>query len=115
MMIKPAESGGGVVFVAFMPHAPVLIPDVGRKELKPAAASVAGMKLAAARLKRRQPETVVVISPHSPRTPGAFGIWSDSRLRGDFSEFGAPNVALDWLPKTISGWNRWRKFWAGHP
>jgi len=70
---------------------------VGRKQLKSASVSVTGMRLAAARLNRRQPQTVVVISPHSPRMPGHFGLWSDSRLSGSFSRFGAPLVGLEFL------------------
>ncbi|HVV70500.1 MAG TPA: class III extradiol ring-cleavage dioxygenase family protein, partial [Verrucomicrobiae bacterium] len=97
MSAVPGESRGRVVFAALMPHPPILIPAVGRKQLKSASGTVAGMRLAALRLNRRQPETVVVISPHSPRKPSHFGLWSDSRLSGSFSRFGAPLVGLEFL------------------
>lgn len=100
MNVEPFAQRGGVVFAALMPHAPILIPDVGQEELKLVVASVAGMKLAAARLSRRQPEAVVIISPHSPRSPDAFGMWSDKRLWGTFGQFGAPGAAID-LPNDL--------------
>jgi len=40
-----------------------------------------------------RPETVVVISPHSPRKPGAFGLWAD-RLEGTFAQFNAPQAMV---------------------
>ena len=84
-----------------MPHAPVLIPRVGRRELKLTASSVAAMRVAAARLRRGRPEAVVVISPHSPRRRGAFGIWNGSRLWGDFGQFGVPDAIIE-LPNALS-------------
>jgi len=83
-----------------MPHAPILVPEVGRERLQPAAASVAAMKLAATRLAARQPQAVVVISPHSPRKSGAFGLWGGSRLWGSFHQFGAPSVVVE-LPNDL--------------
>jgi len=95
MSADPTKPGHGVAFASFMPHAPVLVPGVGHESLTPAAATVVGMKLAATRLNTTQPQAVVVISPHSPRRPGAFGVWTSSHLRGNFGQFGAPLVALD--------------------
>src|SRR6266436_570157 len=95
MGVEPSEGAGAVVFAALMLHAPILIPNVDREELKAAAASVTGMKVAVARLSSRHPQAVVVISPHSPRRSGAFGLWSGSRLCGSFSQFGAPEAAVD--------------------
>ncbi len=83
-----------------MPHAPILIPEVGHERLQSAAATVAGMKVAAARLTSRQPQALVVISPHSPRRPGAFGFWSGGRLRGSFAQFGAADTVVD-LPNDL--------------
>jgi len=90
----------GFTFAALMPHAPILVPEVGRERLASAAASVAAMKAAAVRLVETQPDTVVVISPHSPRKPGSFGIWMGRRLQGSFSRFDAPDVGVD-LPNDL--------------
>ena len=83
------------MFTALMPHAPILIPDIGRERLKNAAASANALKVAAARLVAARPETMVLISPHSPRQRRAFGFWTGGRLRGDFGRFAAPEIALE--------------------
>jgi len=52
------------------------------------------MREAAAAVLRHEPETVVVISPHSPRRPGFFGLWADDRLQGSFDQFGAAEARV---------------------
>jgi AmmeMemoRadiSam system protein B len=46
------------------------------------------------RLIDTHPETVVVISPHSPSDPRVFTARASAELIGDFREFQAPNVKL---------------------
>ena len=58
-----------------MPHAPVLVPAIGGKYGNQAAASVGAMAEAARRVVKAAPETVVLISPHSPRRAERFAIW----------------------------------------
>lgn len=86
---------GEVIFAALMPHAPVLVPGVGHESFKGAARTVAAMRSASNQLNNRAPQALVLISPHSPRKAGAFGIWGGKRVRGDFGQFGAPDVVLD--------------------
>lgn len=78
-----------------MPHAPVLIPEVGGGREREAAATVAAMWQAAQAVVASQPDAVVVISPHSPRRPGQFGIWPGKSIAGDMGRFGRPDVTLD--------------------
>ena len=82
------------VCAVLMPHAPVLIPDVVGDRAAAAQASGRAMRAAAARVVSSQPETLVLISPHSPRRPGAFGIWAGERLQGTFAQFNAPGVQV---------------------
>src|SRR5262245_44488621 len=100
MSAEPAERAGGIHFAALMPHAPILVPGVGRERLQTAAASAAAMKSAAARLLAKQPQSVVVISPHSPRMSGAFGLWGGACLWGSFHQFGAPSTDVE-LPNDL--------------
>ena len=83
-----------VVCAVLMPHAPVLVPPVGGSRVGAVAASVRALREAARRVMSLQPETMVVISPHSPRKSGAFGVWSDDSVAGSFEEFGALHGAL---------------------
>lgn len=49
---------------------------------------------AARGMAQRQPETVILISPHGPLRPHAFGILTAPRCSGSFAEWGAPQVAF---------------------
>ncbi len=84
-----------VSFAALMPHAPVLVPPVGGGRVAEVAASIGAMEEIARQLAARRPETLVLISPHSPRRPGAFGVWAGERLRGALDQFGAPEEMID--------------------
>lgn len=88
-------SEGQVVIAALMPHAPVLAPAVGGRRGNRAAASVNAMTEAARRIVKAKPETVVLISPHTPRRQGAFAIWAGERISGSLARFGAPAAAVD--------------------
>ena len=83
-----------VVCAVLMPHAPILVPAVGGARGGAAAASCQAMRAAAAAVLSYRPETLVLISPHSPRQPGAFGLWADDRLEGSFEQFGAPQAQV---------------------
>jgi len=78
-----------------MPHAPVLIPEVGGGRERKAGSTVDAMWQAAQAVVKSQPDAVVVISPHSPRRPGRFGIWTGKSITGDMGRFGRPDVTLD--------------------
>ncbi len=84
----------GVVCAVLMPHAPILVPGVGGERGGVAVASCRAMRAAAAGVVGQRPETVVLISPHSPRQPQAFGLWADDPLQGSFAPFNAPQVGV---------------------
>jgi len=72
-----------------MPHAPILVPEVGGDRGGAARASTRAMREAAARVMDFRPDTLALISPHSPRQPQAFGVWAGERLHGTFAQFNA--------------------------
>ena len=82
------------VCAVLMPHAPILVPDVGGDRAGAARASVRAMREAAARVMDFQPDTLALISPHSPRQRGAFGLWAGDRLTGTFAQFNAPGAQV---------------------
>ena len=59
------------------------------------------MREAAACVMSFRPETLVLISPHSPRQPRAFGVWAGERLRGSLAQFNAPGAQVN-LPNDMS-------------
>ncbi|MFM1767802.1 MAG: hypothetical protein RJA22_331 [Verrucomicrobiota bacterium] len=94
-ILPPLTPVGAVVGAVLMPHAPVLVPAVGGPRCRDATATIHALREASRRLLAWRPEAVVAISPHSPRRPGAFGIWDGARLRGSLAAFGVPEVTVD--------------------
>jgi AmmeMemoRadiSam system protein A/AmmeMemoRadiSam system protein B len=86
-----------IVCAVLLPHAPILVPEVGAGHGAAALASCRAMRHAAASLVRHEPESVILISPHSPRQPESFGIW-EGPLTGSLERFNAPQARVD-LPR----------------
>lgn len=84
----------GLVYGAITPHPPLLIPEVGRSQLRRITATMNGMRVMAESLAATSPDSIVVISPHSPFYTHAMGIATAPSLAGDFADFRAPNVRL---------------------
>jgi MEMO1 family protein len=84
-----------IVFAGVAPHPPLLIPEVGGNRIEQVADSQSALKEFSRRLVETRPETVVVISPHSPMDPRVFTARATAELRGDFRDFYAPQVRLD--------------------
>lgn len=92
---------GSVVFVGIAPHPPLLVPEIGGSRIKQVAASQVALREFSRRLISTEPQTVIVISPHSPLDARAFTARSTPQLTGDFREFRAPGVRLS-LPNDLS-------------
>ena len=91
---------GRIVFAGLMPHAPVLIPEVGQGRERESEKTVEAMRNISNRVIDCQPDALIVVSPHSPRRPGAFGIWSEQQIAGDLGRFGCSAVEIN-LPNEI--------------
>jgi aromatic ring-opening dioxygenase LigB subunit len=94
MALSAAKPSTGEMGCALMPHAPIVIPGVAGPARARVRATTEACRTAARRLLAHSPRTLVVVSPHSPRHPTAFGLWSGDQLRGDLAAFGAP-TAID--------------------
>ena len=84
-----------IAFAGLAPHAPVLVPEVAGVRLEDVRETVQAMESLAGSLIATKPTLVVVVSPHSPRRSGSFGLWQGPRLRGGFSQFSAPEQRID--------------------
>ena len=78
-----------IILAGLAPHAPILIPGIGGRRLEEARHTADSMAILASRVMDALPDSVVVVSPHSPRHAGAFGLWRSSWLRGSFEHFAA--------------------------
>ena len=85
---------GSIVFAGIAPHPPLLVPEVGGGRIEQVAQSQGALREFSRRLINTNPETIVVISPHSPLDPRVFTARSINDLAGDFREFYAPAVRL---------------------
>ncbi len=83
-----------VVGAIVVPHPPILLPEVGRGEEKKISATDAAYRKAAAFVAELQPETVVLLSPHSVMYADYFHISPGSSARGDMGQFRAPQVKI---------------------
>ncbi len=85
--------GSGVALCALSPHPPLIVPEVGGRDIKAVEKTVGAMKRLGAAVAQTAPDVIVVISPHAPLLEDAVAVLSDDPLTGDFAQFGAPEVS----------------------
>lgn len=74
--------------VGIAPHPPIIIPEIGRGQLRAAANTVDGVKQLSSRIREKQPELVIIITPHGQVVRNGPAVLAGSKLRGDFGQFG---------------------------
>lgn len=79
---------GKIVFGAIMPHPPILIPGIGMDRIKEAERSAAGLKEVSRRMKEKDFDTLVVITPHGETGQASVPVYSSHVFEGNFSMFG---------------------------
>lgn len=77
-----------LVFGAICPHPPILIPSIGRENLKKIKKTKLAMESLAGDFYQAAPDTVIIISPHSKMMAGNFVINHSPALTVDLSDFG---------------------------
>ena len=78
----------GVVFGAIMPHPPILVPEIGGKRIREAEASKKAFEEASKRLKAKDFDTLVIITPHGEVGQAAVPVYTSHVFEGDFGNFG---------------------------
>lgn len=79
-----------VVFGALLPHPPILIPAIGRERLKEAKQSCRALEEISRRLKQKNFDTLVVITPHGSVGQASVPVYTGHVFEGNFSAFGLP-------------------------
>lgn len=77
-----------ICFAAITPHTPLLIPGVGKENVKKLAQTAQAMERLARNLRASEPDTIAVISSHAAQHQGAFSINLHDEYRIDFEDFG---------------------------
>lgn len=84
-----------IVFAMAVPHPPIIIPDIGHGEERKIQSTIDGYTEVARRAAEFDPDTVVVLSPHSTVYSDYFHISPGKSARGDFGQFGARRVSIE--------------------
>ncbi|MFA6428038.1 MAG: AmmeMemoRadiSam system protein B [Candidatus Buchananbacteria bacterium] len=77
-----------LVFSAFTPHPPIIIPTIGREHLAKIPQTAAAMHKLEQELYAAKPEVIIIISPHGYLLPDAFTINLAEEFKADFEQFG---------------------------
>lgn len=83
-----------VMVFALMPHPTMMIPEIGKGELDKMQDTVAAAQGVAKMIKEQNPQTIILVSPHGPVFEDSASISIHPRLKGNFGEFGAPDIIM---------------------
>lgn len=81
-----------ISFAAFVPHPPLLIPEIGKEDFEKVSATAKAMDELAGRIDQSDIDTIVIISPHGSLNPYEMTIGSSKKYEGDFSNFDEPEI-----------------------
>lgn len=85
----------GLSYGCIVPHSPNLVPEVGRERAEAAVRTREAMtELGILIAEDRRPKNCVIVSPHSPFLPEAFGVWEGKKLKGSMERFQAPEIVV---------------------
>ena len=84
----------GIVATFMLPHPPIVIPKIGKKDMKTVQNTVDAYEQAAEKIGQIQPETIVIISPHHTLYADYFQISPGKKGRGNLGQFNVPQVSV---------------------
>ena len=73
---------GKILAGYLFPHPPIIMKEIGRGEEKRAEKTVKGCERLAKDIKAKEPETIIVITPHGPLFVDAISISLGEDLKG---------------------------------
>lgn len=80
-----------LTFACLCPHPPIMIPGIGKKEdLATIENTIEGMKRLGKDLKKANPDTIVLVSPHSYINKDSFAVNFSPNLSNSLNSFGLP-------------------------
>ena len=77
-----------IVFSSFLPHPPLLNPEIGKENLIKLKKTIAAYKHLEAELYNAKPDIIIIISPHGKLHKEAFTINQNPELKVNFKDFG---------------------------
>jgi len=83
-----------IVFACVAPHPPIIVHEIGHGREKATQKTIDALEQVAREMARHQPQTAILISPHGPAQPDAFGILVGPRADGSLDAWDAPQVTF---------------------
>ncbi len=83
-----------ILMAAIVPHPPLILPEIGKGQEWEIRKTGEAYREAARRIRQANPETIVILSPHTTCYADYFHISPGAKARGDFGRFGAKNVGV---------------------
>ncbi|XOU94949.1 MAG: AmmeMemoRadiSam system protein B [Candidatus Kerfeldbacteria bacterium] len=77
-----------IVFSAFVPHPPIIIPEIGKDNFRFLKKTVDSMKKLNEDLYASKPDSIIIISPHGPMQSEAFSLNMSPEFEINFEDFG---------------------------
>lgn len=77
-----------------LPHPPFIIPEIGLGEEKKAQRTIDSYNVVAKEIAELNPETIIVLTPHSIMYSDYIHISPGEKTFGDFADYGFPNIAM---------------------
>jgi len=87
-----------IVFAAFTPHTPLLLPPVGKESLEKLSSTSDAMDRLGDELRAAKPDTIVIISAHAIQHDGAFSANLHDSYVVDMREFGDLATTAEFEP-----------------
>lgn len=81
-----------LVYVGYVPHPPIIVPEIGRGEEKTCENTVQAFKRLCKEVVDLEIKTVVIVSPHAPVPDEGLAFLAGDMLEGSFARFGAEKV-----------------------
>ncbi|HWQ42955.1 MAG TPA: AmmeMemoRadiSam system protein A [Desulfosporosinus sp.] len=91
-----------LVYTVFVPHPPVLVPEIGKGEERKCQASLDAYREISNRFVQAEVETVILVSPHAPLIKNGMTLLTEEVVRGDFAQFGAGQLSFSFACDTMA-------------
>ncbi|MEK7159805.1 MAG: AmmeMemoRadiSam system protein B [Patescibacteria group bacterium] len=87
-----------LVFAGIVPHPPILIPTVGKENIKKLKKTLTAFDIFEEELVKANPDTIIIISPHGDINFDAFSINTHQEYNANFKAFGDFTTKFNFKP-----------------
>ncbi len=84
----------GLQAAYIVPHPPLILPEIGRGEERKIQRTIDAYQKIAIEILDKNPDTIVIASPHAPIRPEGFLVFEGKAAQGDFAMFGHPRPSF---------------------